>query len=36
MQIRIRMKGAILEVVEDETAVAFVNDTDFITEGEEY
>ena len=35
MQIGIRMKGAILETVEDKTAVAFVDDTDFITEGEE-
>ena len=35
MQIRIRMKGGILEIVEDETAVAFIDDTDFIMEGEE-
>ena len=35
MQIGIRMKGAISETVEDETAVAFVDDTDFVMEGEE-
>ena len=35
MQIRIRMKGAISETVEDETAVVFIDDTDFVIEGEE-
>ena len=35
MQIGIRMKGAILETVEDETVVAFINDKDFVMEGEE-
>ena len=36
LQIRMRMKRAISETVEDETAVAFVHDTDFVMEGEEF
>ena len=36
MQIRIRMKGAILEIVEDETTVTFIDDIDFVIEGEEF
>ena len=35
MQIGIRTKGAISEIVKDETTVAFSDDTDFVIEGEE-
>ena len=35
MRIGIRMKGVILEIVEDKTTVVFIDDIDFVTEGEE-
>ena len=35
MKIGITMKGPLSEIVEDETAMAFVDDIDFVTEGED-